>query len=152
LALDIPGREPLDLRHLVLDVNGTLTDRGMLIAGVVERLAELGTHVEIHLISADTFGGLDALAGELGVRFEHVRDGGEKVRYVQRLGTVECAAVGNGANDAAMLGVVALGIAVIGAEGASSAAVLAADIVCGSVLEALDLLLDERALVATLRH
>ena len=45
----------------------------------------------------------------------------------------------------------ALGIAVIGPEGAAGAAVRVADVVCGSILDALDLLLDETALRATLR-
>ena len=59
--------------------------------------------------------------------------------------------MGNGANDAAMLDAAALGVAVIGPEGAAGAAVRVADVVCGSVLGALDLLHDERALRATLR-
>jgi len=49
-----------------------------------------------------------------------------------------------GANDEAMLRLAMLGIAVIGSEGAATSAVLAADIVCGSILDALDLLLDEQ--------
>ena len=59
--------------------------------------------------------------------------------------------VGNGANDVLVLEAAALGVAVIGAEGASSAAMRSADVVCTSVHDALDLLLDHRTLVATLR-
>jgi soluble P-type ATPase len=50
-----------------------------------------------------------------------------------------------------MLAETALGIAVIGGEGAASAAIQAADVVCASIGAALDLLLDEQALGATLR-
>jgi soluble P-type ATPase len=50
-----------------------------------------------------------------------------------------------------MLGEAALGIAVVGPEGAASASLAAADVVCGSILVALDLLLEPRALAATLR-
>jgi len=60
--------------------------------------------------------------------------------------------VGNGANDAAALRAAALGIAVIGPEGASAEALVAADVVCTSILQALDLLVDEQALTATLRR
>jgi len=56
-----------------------------------------------------------------------------------------------GANDEAMLRLAVLGIAVIGSEGAATSAVLAADIVCGSILDALDLLLDEQSLASTMR-
>jgi soluble P-type ATPase len=51
-----------------------------------------------------------------------------------------------------MLAAAALGIAVLGPEGASSTALRAADVVCPSILHALDLLLDDRALAATLRR
>ncbi len=68
------------------------------------------------------------------------------------LGPERCVAIGNGANDAAMLEAAALGIAVVGPEGAAASAVGNADVVCTSITDALDLLLDERALIATLRR
>ncbi len=152
MRFEIPGRAPLELERLVLDVNGTLTDRGTLLEGVAERLSWLGPKLDVRLVSADTFGSLDALAGELGVRAERISTGEDKLAVVRRLGADGCAAIGNGANDAAMLGEAALGIAVVGPEGAAAAAVAAADVVCGSITAALDLLLDERALTATLRR
>jgi soluble P-type ATPase len=147
----IPGRPPLELEHLLLDVNGTLTDRGGLIDGVADKLGRLGETLEAHLLSADTFGSLADVASALGVRSTSVLDGEDKLAFAQELGPERCAAIGNGANDAMMLGETALGIAVIGAEGAASAAIQAADVVCASIGAALDLLLDERALGATLR-
>lgn len=151
VTVDLPGSEPVVLEHLVLDVNGTLTDRGALIEGVGERLTRLSGLLEVHLLSADTFGTLDAVTRELGVTATPVGTGEDKVRFVRDLGEARCAAIGNGANDAAMLEAAALGIVVIGPEGAAGPAVRAADVACGSILDALDLLLDERALVATLR-
>jgi P-type E1-E2 ATPase len=151
IAVEIPGRVPLALDHLVLDVNGTLTDRGAPIAGVAERLGRLRALVEVHLLSADTFGTLESVASELGTRATTVATGEDKRAFVTGLGAGRCAAVGNGANDAPMLEAAALGIAVVGREGAAGAAVRAADVVCGSILDALDLLLDGTALRATLR-
>lgn len=49
--------------------------------------------------------------------------------------------MGNGRNDRLMLKNAALGVAVIQAEGGAIDAVLAADIVVGNILDALDLLL-----------
>ena len=63
-----------------------------------------------------------------------------------------CAAVGNGRNDAPMLGAVALGIAVIGPEGAHRDALAAADITALSIDEALALLAEPKTLKATLRR
>jgi P-type E1-E2 ATPase len=147
----IPGRAPLELEHLLLDANGTLTNRGRLLEGVAPRLARLGQLLGVRLVSGDTFGTLDAVAAELGVEATRVADGAAKRRLVEELGATSCVVVGNGANDAAALEAAALGIAIVGREGASTLALRAADVVCSSILDALDLLLDERALVATLQ-
>lgn len=60
--------------------------------------------------------------------------------------------IGNGANDMLALLAAELGIAVIGREGLSVLALRSADVVCASIADALDLLLEPDALVATLRH
>ncbi len=56
LEITIPGGNELRLEHLLLDVNGTLTDRGQLIDGVATRLKRLSENLELHLLTADTFG------------------------------------------------------------------------------------------------
>lgn len=153
IRVDIPGRGLLALEHALLDVNGTLTDRGALVDGVVDRLLHLATRVDVHLLSADTFGTLATVAEELGAAASVVvATGEEKARVVAELGPERCAAIGNGANDEAMLRAAALGLAVIGPEGASATALRSADVVCRSIVETLDLLLDDTALIATLRR
>ena len=152
LLIEIPGRNALDLRFLLLDVNGTLSNRGKLLPGVAERLDSLRDHLEPRLLSADTYDSLASIAGELQVTAQIAASADDKLVVLRELGASRCAAVGNGSNDAAMLGEAALGIAVIGPEGASVAALTAADIVCGSILDALDLLAEPRALAATLRR
>ena len=135
----------------MLDVNGTLTNRGELIDDVESTLRRLQATLELHLLSADTFGSLTRVAATLGVRSRIIRDGAEKAAVARELGARHCAAIGNGANDSGMLAEAALGIAVLGPEGAAAATIAAADVVCGSIGAALQLLLDERALAATLR-
>ena len=151
LRFDIPGSGPLRLDYLLLDVNGTLTDRASLIEGVEDRIHRLREALDVRLLSADTFGNLDAIADTLGLQAVRISRGEEKRAYVEQLGAERCAAIGNGTNDAAMLEVARLGIAVTGPEGASTATVRAADVVCGSILPALDLLLSQTALASTLR-
>lgn len=150
-TIDIPQRPPLELEHLVLDQNGTLSDRGVVIYGVSDRLGRLKQRLTVHILSADTFGTLDELTEELQVEGHRVQTGEDKRAFVSNLGGGRCVAIGNGQNDIAMLNAVALGVVVIGPEGASAAAIAAADIVCTSILDALDLLLDPRILKATLR-
>lgn len=147
----IPGRPLLELEHLLLDLNGTLTDRGALIDGVADRLSRIEPRLALHALSADTFGTLDELAAALRISAHRISSGAEKRQYLESLGPERCVAIGNGTNDVSMLSAAALGIAVIGPEGVSAAALALADIACGSILAALDLLLDERAMIATLR-
>jgi hypothetical protein len=106
---------------------------------------------EPRLLSADTFGTLAAISKQLSIPAQVTPSAEEKLAILRELGAGRCAAVGNGANDALMLGEAALGIAPLGPEGASGAALQAADLICRSVLEALELLLEPRTLAATLR-
>lgn len=151
LTVDLRGGGSFELEHLVLDVNGTLTDHGGLIEGVAERLGLLADVLAIHVLTADTFGTAEGLAARLGAAFTTIADGAEKAARVEALGAERVVAIGNGRNDEAMLRAARLGIAVIGPEGAATSTLLAADVVCRTVTDALDLLLDERAITATLR-
>jgi soluble P-type ATPase len=151
LVYEIPGAPPIELHTLVVDVNGTLTDRGELLDGVAERIKKLSARCTIHLVSADTFGTLDELAAGLSVQATRVSSGTDKLNFVNRVGATGCGVVGNGHNDALALRAAALGIVVLGPEGASPRALAAADVVCASIADALDLLADPRALAATIR-
>jgi soluble P-type ATPase len=149
--IEIPGDDPFRLDHLVLDLNGTLSDRGVLLPGVAERIALLARDLRVHLVTADTFGSAAELGKGLALSVTVIASGDEKAAYVSALGAGATIAIGNGRNDEAMLSAARLGIAIIGPEGAAAGALRAADIVCRSVTDALDLLIDERLLIATLR-
>jgi soluble P-type ATPase len=151
IEVPVPGSDDLHLEHLVLDLNGTLGDRGRLINGVAERIGALAADLVVHVLSADTFGTAARLADDLGAAFRRVDTGADKRVYVERLGATGCVAIGNGANDVPMFEAAALSIAVLGPEGASTAAIAAAGVACRSIGEALDLLLTPAALTATLR-
>lgn len=151
LRVYIPGRGELRLEHVVLDLNGTLSDRGALIPDVGWRLQRAGADMRLHLLTADTYRTANAIAAELGATLRLVGGGEDKREYVEQLGAERCVAIGNGANDIAMLKAAGIGIAVLGSEGTSFAAMAAADVVCRSAQEAIDLLLSPLALTATLR-
>jgi P-type E1-E2 ATPase len=151
VVIDIPGRGMLQLEYLVLDVNGTLTDRGRLLDGVATRLEALRERLEPLLVSADTFDTVGEIGRELAIAVRVVGAGGDKLRIVDELGAAKTAVIGNGTNDAAALAAAALGIAVLGPEGTSAEALRSADVICRSAVEALDLLLDPQALIATIR-
>ncbi len=156
LAIDIPGRGKYELVRLVIDVNGTIAEDGDLIAGVRERLLRLRRDLDVLMVTADTHGRQMAIDRELQMEAVRVEWGKpeawQKAELVRRLGSDATVVIGNGANDAQMLKEAAIGIAVVGPEGASTAAVQSADVVTRSINEALDLLLNPRRLVATLRQ
>jgi soluble P-type ATPase len=58
MLIKIPGNKDLQLEHLVLDFNGTLACDGRLIQGVRERLKAMADQIKIHVLTADTFGGV----------------------------------------------------------------------------------------------
>jgi P-type E1-E2 ATPase len=154
IAVDIPGFRKLALEHLVLDYNGTLAFSGALLGGVAEALLVLAHDLEIHVITADTFGvATAALAGlPVSLTITPPEDQAElKLEYVTALQSQSVIAIGNGRNDRYMLQKAAVGIAVLPREGAASEAILAADLVCPSILDAFGLLTDTRRLIATLR-
>ncbi len=154
LEIDIPDGPALRLEHLVCDLNGTLACDGLPLPGVAERLRLLAERLEVCVLTADTNQTAAALARELRVRLERLGPGrgdAQKLAFLKRLGPERCAAIGNGRNDVLMLRQAALSVAVIGKEGAAREAVEASDVVCYEPVEALDLLLHPRRLVATLR-
>lgn len=151
IQLDIPQRGFIELQHAVFDINGTLAIDGMVLPGVDERLKTLSNQLTIHLITAGTHGNLQNIEKRLGFPPHIINRGDEKMRYVQQLGPSHVVAFGNGSNDVGMLRLAALGIAVMTSEGITPRALQAADVLVLGPLDALDLLLHPKRLIATLR-
>ncbi len=150
IAVEIPGRGPLHLSRLLLDMNGTFTASGRLLPGVGPRLRRLALKLEIAVLTADTFGTAARTVATLPVTLETIHDGRDKARVAGSGDGI--VAIGNGRNDVAMLRRAALGIAVVGPEGAAAPLLGVADVVVTRIEDALDLLVDPRRLVATLRQ
>jgi P-type E1-E2 ATPase len=153
IQIDIPGRETITIEHLVLDYNGTIAEDGHLIQGVEERLLALKEMIEVHVLTADTYGTVRAQCEPIGVHVETFPRAGAaecKLEIVENLGEhVMC--VGNGYNDVLMFGPADLSVAVIEREGTYAGLIAAADVLTTSILDALDLLLKPGRLKATLR-
>ena len=154
IEINIPDFGHLRLDHLVLDYNGTLAFDGRLLSGVADLLGLLAEHLRIHIITADTFCSVHQAFAGAAVTVHVLSPGSEeegKAEYVRRLGSMSSVCIGNGRNDRRMLGEAGLGIAVLGREGAAIQALLAADLVIPSIVDALDLLLHPKRITATLR-
>ncbi len=154
IEIKIPGYTTLQLKHLVLDHNGTLALDGILLSGVKERLKALSVDLEIHVLTADTFrqarSQLEGVPCKLSILPIDNQDIG-KLEYVKKLSVEHTVCIGNGRNDRLMLKEAALGITVILEEGAAVETLSSADVVCKDILSALELLSSPLRLTATLR-
>lgn len=154
IELNIPGRGELRIQHLVMDVNGTLAVDGVLLDGLAKRIAALRDRLTVHLLTADTHGRQAIIDQQLGLTAIRIQGGSEaarKAEYVRNLGAETVVAIGQGANDSAMLKEAALGICVMSAEGVAAETLLAADLVTPDIFIALDLLEKPLRIVASLR-
>ena len=154
IEIAIPGYRTLRFAHLVLDYNGTLAVDGEPLAGVMDALKNLAQSLEVHVVTAGTFGKvrsrLEGVPCRLSVLPVENQDTG-KLDYVKALGAEKTVCMGNGRNDRLMLKEAALGVAVILEEGVAVETLNSADVVCTSILSALELLTNPLRLTATLR-
>ena len=156
IKLEIPGHSELKIEHLVMDVNGTLAVDGILINGVLERLNLLREKLTLHLLTADTHGGqaeIDRLLNMTAIRIrsDSGNEAEQKAAYIRQLGAQQVVAIGQGANDAGMLRIAALGICVMSVEGLAIETLTAAHLLMPDILSALDLLEKPKRLIASLR-
>ena len=154
IELNIPGVGMIELEHIVSDVNGTLAVDGQLHEGLPRIIHNLSDRLEIHLLTADTHGRQDIIDQRLNlraVRIQPGQEGQQKAEYIHKLGAERVAAIGQGANDAAMLKTAAIGICLLSAEGTAVETLLAADLVVPDIFSALELFDKPLRLVASLR-
>lgn len=155
IDIQIPGCNMLRLKHLVLDYNGTIAFDGQLIAEVGRYLIHMSESLQVHVVTADTFGsvrtGLNVIACKIHLLKPEAQDR-QKLEYVKKLGSQWTVCIGNGRNDKLMLKEASLGIGVISGEGAFADTLLHSDIVCTDIISALELLIYPQRLKATLRN
>ena len=153
LTIQIPGREELNLSHLILDYNGTIAEDGEIIESIRPRLAELSKVLSICVITADTHGTAARKCEGLPLEvltFPTTEVGAIKAREVGKC-TGGVITIGNGFNDIPMSDAADLSICVIGREGCCGKLLAHTDIVVTSIDDALDLLLKTGRIRATLR-
>ena len=154
ITINITGNQKIEVAHLVLDFNGTLAIDGKLIEGTKPLLELLSRQLTIHVVTADTFGTakseLSGVKCQLKILDPKLQDM-QKESYMFYLDEDHVVAIGNGLNDELMVKGAALGIVVLQKEGVAMETFLDADIVCTSILDALELLLNPQRIVATLR-
>ena len=154
IEITIPGRGTLRIEHLVTDVNGTLAIDGQLIDGVARQMLNLRDRLQIHMLTANTHGRQVEIDRQLNIQahiIEKGREAEQKAEFVKSLGAETVLAIGQGANDAAMLRAAGIGIAVMSIEGLAIETLKAADLLMPDTPSALALLEKPVRLIASLR-
>ncbi len=154
LMINIPGRDQLTIEHLVLDFNGTIAFDGKIMEGVKERLIQLAKKIKIYVITADTNGSVHRECEGMPVEVHVIgkKDQlGEKKRFIEGLHSKGTITIGNGTNDEQMFEASDIAFAVLGGEGAATSSLLKSDVVVQHIKDALDLIIKQHRLIATLR-
>ncbi len=155
LKIEIPEFKVINAEHLVLDFNGTLAIDGHYIADVIGQLVQISANLNVHVLTADTFGSVHKEFSGLPITIkvlETANQDKQKFDYVKNLGSEKVIAIGNGRNDVLMLKESALSIGVIQAEGAYHQVLNCSHVVCNNINDALSLLINPKRLLATLRN
>ena len=156
LEIKIPGYKTLNIQHLVLDFNGTIAKEGKLIEDVKEMLDKISGIIEVHILTADTFGTVrdEFSDNEINIEIidENQRSIDYKKEFIKSLNKESVIAIGNGNNDAKMLKAAELGIAIIGGEGAAINSLWNSEVAVNSIMDALNLITNKKRLIATLRR
>jgi soluble P-type ATPase len=161
IRIDIPGRARLHIQAMCSDYTGTLSYSGKLIDGVRERLCRLSQSLDIHVVTSDTrktarsqLRGVPLAALEDEIPIE--RHDEYKRDYLTKLGLPlnQIVVLGNGRNDRLWLKEArdggGLAIALDAGEGCAIEAMTNAHIFVVGIISAVDLLLDENRVAATL--
>jgi len=155
LTLAVPGDKTYSFSHIVFDFNGTIAFDGIVLPAFLSAIPWLSLHLEVHVITADTFGSVHQQLSGLPCTIHIIQSTGQteaKQRYLRHLHPAQVIAVGNGYNDALMLQEAELGFALCGMEGLAAITAQNADIIVPSLEALTGLLQHPRRLIATLRR
>jgi len=148
-----PGQEPLGIEFILLDFEGTLALDRRVHPKAKDKINLLSKRTKIYILVKEekerAVEDLRKVKAEI-IAFEEAKAPEEKLLLLRQLGPAKTVAIGNGADDAAMIEEAGLGICVISKEGAAGGAVQKADLVVFDIVDALDFLLKPLRQKATL--
>jgi soluble P-type ATPase len=152
--VNIKNTENIEIKNVILDFNGTIAIDGKIIDGVINRINMLSEYIMFYVVTADTYGTVEKELTGANCQLIKLSSSNEyqnKLDVLMHLGEKNTVCIGNGYNDRAILKQAVLGIAIIQQEGAAMQTLLAADMVCNNILDALSCLSDPNKIIATLR-
>ena len=154
ISVGIPGYREFKFENVVFDYNGTLAVDGRIDEYTRQKLIELSSITNVHILTADTHGSVKKQCEGLGaiiMTFPNNEAAKHKRVIVENLkGEKIC--VGNGFNDIGMCDIADLSVAVVGEEGCSGKLISCCDIVVQSREDLFNLFFNIDRIKATLRR
>lgn len=155
MTINIPGWGNIDIKNILIDLNGTLATDGRIPPEIKKKIQLLSEKVKIYILTADTQGTADEEIREMEVELVKIPEEDSiqgKLEFLKNLNPETTVAIGNGSNDQLILKEAGLGIAMLGDEGISAVAMKHSDIMVKNITDALNLFLKPKRLIATLRE
>ena len=154
MIVEIPGFKKVDVKNVVFDYNGTLAKDGKLKDSTKELLKKVCEKFTVFVITADTFGSVQKELKDFNLNIKILHSDNhtkEKESFIKSFKDGDVVSFGNGNNDALMLKASSISIAIIEGEGCSKEALLNSTLICKDIDDAINLLLNPKRLIATLR-
>ncbi|PKQ64913.1 hypothetical protein BZG02_03435 [Labilibaculum filiforme] len=153
LIYRVPGVGKIEIDTLVVDSNGTLTVRGEIVPGVIEKIQRLQSFgVNVVMISSDQRGKARELSDATGVAYYEANNSREKEDILLSLGSNNVAAIGNARIDIGLFVQSVVSIATLQGEGIHKDIIDHVDVIVPSINDALDFFLDEDTFIATMKR
>jgi len=153
ILIQRPGRNPLEIEFILIDFEGTLAMDRRVHPKAKDKINLLSKRTKIYILTKGNEETVAEVLKKVKAEVLYIREGEasqKKLDLLQRLGAARTVAIGNGFDDILMMEEVALGICVIGREGASVDVMQKANVVVTDILDALDFLLKPLRHQATL--
>jgi soluble P-type ATPase len=153
ITLEMPGREPLLIEHILIDFEGTLAVDRRVDPKAKDKMNLLSRRTKLYVLAQGQDQVPEEVLKKVKAEIVHLKEGEGsqgKLDLLNELGPQRTVAIGNGLDDVAMVENAGLGICVISKEGTASEMVEKADLVVANILDALDFLLKPIRQQATL--
>jgi soluble P-type ATPase len=154
ITIHRPGRQPLNIEYILIDFEGTLASDGRVHPKAKDKINLLSKRTKLYIFANGEKTAVEERLRKVNAEIIYLADSEasrKKLDLLLQLGPASTVAIGNGADDAAMIGEAGLGICVLGKEAAAAETLGKADLVVTNILDALDFLLKPLRQEATLR-
>lgn len=153
LIYRVPGVGRIEIDTLVVDSNGTLTVRGEIVSGVIERIQRLQSlGVNVVMISSDQRGNARVLAESAGITYYEANNSREKEDILLSLGSKNVGAIGNARIDIGLFVQSVVSVATLQGEGIHKDVIDHVDVIVPSINDALEFFMDENTFIATMKR